>query len=113
MGYRPNFKCLDNSGLEFYGTKLYGYCDTNKCLSHQYLVEIGKIDPEEVIWDYSFENYIKLTASQFAIFAALYEKDVNAFTTDFNGEDFSWDKPDRGVVKKMIEKDCDKEIWWD
>ena len=49
MGYRPTFKCLDDSVLEFYGTKLYGYCDESKCLSYQYLLEIDKIDCD-AIW---------------------------------------------------------------
>lgn len=110
MGYRPTFKCLDESVLEFYGTKLYGYCDESKCLSYQYLVEIDKID-FDAIWDYGCDNSIILSATQFAIFAALYEIDMNKYSHYHKGA-FSWDLVDNGIVNKIIQRDCQKLIYW-
>nr|DAW55015.1 MAG TPA: hypothetical protein [Caudoviricetes sp.] len=84
MGYRPTFKCLDGSGLEFYGTKLYGYCDETKCFSYQYLLEIGKID-FDTIWDYGCDNSIILSPTQFATFVTLYEVDMNNYSPFHKG----------------------------
>lgn len=111
MGYRPTFRCLDSSNLEFYGTKLFGYVDERKCLSYQYLAEIRKIDPGEVVWDYCCDNRMVLTAPQFAIFAMLYEHDMNMYSPYFKGT-FKWDAVEHGIVNEIIARDCDKEVYW-
>lgn len=110
MGYRPTFKCLDGSGLEFYGTKLYGYCDETKCFSYQYLLEIGKID-FDTIWDYGCDNSIILSPTQFATFVTLYEVDMNNYSPFHKGV-FSWDLVDNGIVNKMIQRECAMLIYW-
>lgn len=47
MGYRIMIE--DDNNNSFYGTKVYGYVDHEKCRSYKYLVKIGKFTGDEVI----------------------------------------------------------------
>lgn len=109
MGYRPTFKCLDNSGLEFYGTKLYGYCNELDCLSYRYLCDIGKFNHDEMYWGYGADNEITLNDTQFYIFASLYEEDMKKI---WGINDFNWKNIQYGIVYSMMKYPCDKLIYW-
>lgn len=109
MGYRPEFKDTNNQGLCFYGTKLYGYVsDESKLPSCQFLVLIGKVDPEEIEWwGYGFTHEMVLTPEQFRNFMDLYEKDYY----DFRGCSLS-EYPDYSIIQKLKESENDKHIEW-
>lgn len=108
MGYRLTIKDLGSPQIEFTGTKLYGYCDTQELLSFQYLKEIGKFT-EEMEFEIGYEeNRITLNAIQFNIFISLYNRDfvINKGIplTDYSG----WEN-----LKKIIHSKNDKELWWE
>jgi hypothetical protein len=127
MGYRlaiydkPNIwnneksKYNDDAKLLYYGTKLYGYIGDEfevperKLKSYQYLVEIGVINDEEIIYfGYGFteQNY-KLTKEQFKKFVELYMQDLEEWETITNKELF------RKEITPIVELDCDKYISWE
>lgn len=108
MGYRLTIKDLGNPQIEFTGTKLYGYCDTQELLSFQYLKEIGKFTEEMELEIGNEENRITLNAIQFKIFISLYNRDVvnnkGMPLTDYIG---------RANLKEIIHSKNDKELWWE
>lgn len=107
MGYRPEFKDLQNPDLLFYGTKLYGYVDESKLQSYKYLLSIGKAE-EDDLWDYPFEHEMILTAEQFRKFVDLYEKDFDRygkFGPLSNYHDYS-------IIQKLKATESDKHIEW-
>ena len=107
MGYRPTFESMSVENFEFYGTKLFGYVEHEKCASFQYLKYLGLFD-EDVIFDYGFENEIILTYKQFLVFFYLYEMDVQRY----RDEKFTWDTEFNGLAKAIAYTEGSKRIYW-
>lgn len=118
MGYRLNIKIFDGNNTpnqhdtysyDFYGTKLFGYVDTQKLRSYKYLEQLAKVN-EYTIFDYSFDNLIKLSSSEFNKFFALYLLDIFDYykygSKPFTNSEL-WD------LSKIINSEKSKYIWWD
>lgn len=109
MGYRILIED-DNNNL-FYGTKVYGYTDHEKCSSYKYLVKIGKFTGDEV-FDYGISNEITLSADQFDKFIRLYAKEWEKEKRQYNDPD------DIGLLKnpkiiELLSNNSDKYINWE
>lgn len=100
MGYRLNVKCND-TGLEFYGTKLYGYVNDERTLkSYKYLKQIGKFNGNEH-FDYRYENKLVLSFLDFSRFIKLYFYDLQQTDEKLNLE-----------LRELSKQPGDKTIWW-
>lgn len=106
MGYRLNVKDLNDTSLEFYGTKLYGYYKETELESYKYLKSLGKVT-EETMWDYCFENKIILTCEEFNIFIKLYAADFKK-EAHINLKDYL----DYDILKKIKKTKAKKELTW-
>lgn len=107
MGYRPEFKDMENPDLCFYGTKLYGYTDESALSSFQYLLSIRKVE-RDTIWDYGSPNEMTLTAEQFRKFMQLYEKDFDERSEYLNLCEYH----DYNIIRALMQTESDKHIEW-
>lgn len=105
MGYRLTIKDKE-TGKEFYGTKLYGYVDTDLLSSYQYLKSINKFNGDE-LFEYGCDNDIELSYNEFTEFIMIYFLDL-----------FIWRKtnifiyPDWESLYNIIKTDGIKIISW-
>ena len=84
MGYRLNISKYDydNDKCEdvFYGTKVYGYVDTDKLQSFEWLVDNGFLKQEDsYCFGYGYEGNIIMTIGDFKEFAQCYNEDCNVY----------------------------------
>jgi hypothetical protein len=107
MGYRPDIMDTKRPELRFYDTKLYGYVDHEQLSSFKYLLSIGKVD-EDVIWDYSWQNEMILTAEEFRKFMPLYEKEFDELMSFGKLKDYY----DYNIIQELLKTDNDKHIEW-
>lgn len=108
MGYRIIIEDKDNNF--FYGTKLYGYVDHEKCLSYKYLVKIEKFTGEEFFFD-CIDNEITLSADQFNKFIHLYSKEWEKEKRRYG----DWDNRtllQEPEIIKLLSNNNDKRISW-
>ena len=107
MGYR-----LEISKVKHYVCcdKLFGYCDTKKLKSYQWLLDKGYLEGiDEKDEDVTFAEcngnpQIVLRPDEFKKFIELYNEDCN----NYDGEDLVWEK-DAIVKKKEIRKLIDNQ----
>lgn len=118
MGYRLNIKTFDGNktpnksetySYDFYGTKLFGYVDTQKLRSFKYLEQLDKVN-EYTIFDYGFDNLIKLSSIEFSKFFALYLLDIADYYA-YGCDPFT--KTELQDLSKIINSENFKYIWWD
>lgn len=109
MGYRLNILDCNNHNIEYYGTKLYGYVDTDKLLSYSYLIQIGKFDGDEC-FDYSCDNNIILDCVEYKIFIELYAHDLKEFGN--YGKILSVTSNSEKILAELYNSKSDKEISW-
>ena len=105
MGYRLTITDKE-TGKEFYGTKLFGYVDTDILSSYKYLISIRKFNGDDY-FGYGSENNIELSHNEFIEFIMLYILDL-----------FTWRKtnifiyPDWEKLYDIITTDGNKLLSW-
>lgn len=106
MGYRLSIIDIAEPNYYFYGTKLYGYVDSEKLTSKAFLKEIyPDYDLDASMWE--GDPCFILTAEQFRQFIALYSEDwFTHYKTPIEEYD-GWHK-----VIEMLERDSLKEVSW-
>ena len=102
MGYRLG---IIEKKESYYGTKLFGYEEHSKLESFKYLMELGKVE-EDDYFDYSTNQSITLSDTEFREFIKLYNEDLNNFC-EFNNE-FINDKE----IQKLMDTRYDKILEW-